>query len=472
MSRKASGHRGPTSHLWGGRFSEALADIALRFSRSILVDGRLYVHDIKGSLAHVEMLARQGIVSRKDARAIARGLKEILREIERGEVLFDPSAEDIHMAIEGLLIEKIGTAGGRLHTARSRNDQVALDERLWLRQTIDQLVARVHALQEALVDQAERHADTIMPGYTHMQRAQPVLLGHHLLAYVAMLDRDRERLVDCRRRANLSPLGSAALAGTSFPIDRRAVASELGFDGIVENSIDGVSDRDTLIEFVSACSITMMHLSRLAEELVLWSTTEFGFVEIADTYTTGSSIMPQKKNPDMAELVRGKTGRVYGALVSLLTMMKGLPLAYNRDMQEDKEPAFDAADTLDGSLAVMAGMLSGTTFRADRMRNAAAGGYATATEIADYLVRKGLPFRNAHEVAGAVVAHCVERNLLLSDLDLPTLRDFSPHFSSDITLYLRPETSIQRRRSAGGASLKEVRRQIRRWRKMLCSSLS
>lgn len=446
---------------------ESLAEIALRFSQSIDIDGRLFREDVAGSIAHVTMLAKRGIISTKEARAIARGLKEIRQEIERGQVEFDPAAEDIHMAIEGRLIAKLGPTGGRLHTARSRNDQIALDERLWLRGTIDRLSERIRALQRALVDQAERHAATLMPGYTHLQRAQPVLLGHHLLAYVSMLDRDRERLQDCRRRANRSPLGSAALAGTSFPIDRAEVARELGFDGIVENSIDGVGDRDFLIEFVSSVAIATIHLSRLSEELVIWSTTEFNFVELSDSYTTGSSIMPQKKNPDMAELVRGKSGRVYGDLMALLTIMKGLPLAYNRDMQEDKEPAFDAADTLDGSLAIMEGMIAGARFNAERMATAAAGGFSTATEIADYLVRNGLPFRKAHEVAGRIVTHCVERQCELFDLDLSTLRTFSPLFQSDIAPYLHPETSVVKRTSAGSASYREVKLQIRRWRKRL-----
>lgn len=451
---------------WSGRFTESLADIALRFSQSIDMDGRLFREDVAGSIAHVTMLAKQGIISTKEGRAIVRVLKEIREEMEKGEVAFDPNAEDIHMAIEGRLIAKLGPTGGCLHTARSRNDQIALDERLWLRGAINRLTERIRSLQKILVDQAERHARTLMPGYTHMQRAQPVLLGHHLLAYVCMFERDRERLVDCRRRANRSPLGSAALAGTSFPIDRAGVARELGFDGIVENSIDGVSDRDYLIEFASAVAIAMTHLSRLAEELVIWSTVEFGFVELSDSYTTGSSIMPQKKNPDMAELVRGKSGRVYGDLISLLTMMKGLPLAYNRDMQEDKEPAFDAADTLDGSLAIMAGMIAGARFNVERMA-AASGGFSTATEIADYLVRKGLPFRNAHEVAGRIVAHCIDRKCELFDLDLSTLQRFSPRFESDIAPYLRPETSVSRRTSAGSASHRSVTLQIRRWRRRL-----
>jgi len=457
----------PVQQLWGARFTESLAEIALRFSQSIDVDSRLFREDIAGSIAHVTMLARVGVIPVRDAKRIAKGLKEIEREIVQGTAAFDPSAEDIHMAIERRLIEKLGASGGMLHTARSRNDQVALDERLWIRTAVEGMISRLRSLQRVLVEQAELHATSVIPGYTHLQRAQPILLGHHLLAYVSMLDRDVCRFADCGRRANFSPLGSAALAGTSHPIDRRGVARELGFAGIEENSIDAVSDRDALIEFVSACSIAMMHLSRLAEELVLWSTTEFGFVEISDAYSTGSSIMPQKKNPDMAELVRGRTGRVYGDLMALLTMMKGLPLAYNRDMQEDKEPVFDAADTLQSSLAVMTGMLASAHFRSDRMAHAASGGFSTATEVADYLVRKGLPFRSAHEVAGTIVAHCVTVGCELADLDVATLASFSNLIGPDIVPYLAAETSIAKRTSAGGASYREVMRQIRRWRKVI-----
>lgn len=460
----------PNEQLWGGRFRESLAGIALRFSRSIDVDRHLFREDIAGSLAHVAMLADKEIIPRRDARAIARALKEIRSEIERGEFTFDNGAEDVHLSIEKRLIEKIGPAGGRLHTARSRNDQVALDERLYLREAITNICELTRGLQRSLLTQAEKHTATLMPGYTHLQRAQPILLAHHLLAYVAMLERDYERMSDCSRRLNRSPLGAAALAGTSFPIDRMAVAKELGFDGVVENSIDAVSDRDYIIEFTAAASIAMMHLSRLAEEIVLWSTAEFGFIEISDAYATGSSIMPQKKNPDMAELVRGKTGRVYGDLIALLTMMKGLPLAYNRDMQEDKEPLFDAVRTLADSLSVMTGMMQEARFNAERTAHEASGGYSTATEMADYLVRKGLPFRDAHHIVGAVVGHCVATECGLEDIDIETLRSFSPSFDPDIYDYLIPERSVRQKRSRGSTSPSEVARQIRIWKKRIVAA--
>lgn len=452
------------SQPWGGRFREGLAEAAFRFSASLDVDGRLFREDIAGSIAHAQMLADCGIISAEDGEAITNGLIALRADIEAGRVEFPADAEDIHMAVEKLLIERIGPAGGRLHTARSRNDQVALDIRLYLRRRADELVESIRQLQRALLRQAELHAETVMPGYTHLQRAQPVLLGHHLLAYLQMLERDRTRLLDCQRRADTSPLGAAALAGTSFPIDRHAVAANLGFAGIVENSMDAVSTRDHVMEFVAACSIGMCNLSRLAEEVILWATTEFHFIEIGDAFSTGSSIMPQKKNPDMAELVRGKTGQAYGALISLLTTMKGLPLSYNRDMQEDKRPMFQAADTWDNSLSIMAGMLDNSTFNASVMQAAAAGGFSTATEIADYLVRCGTPFRDAHGVAGAIVGYCVQRGLSLVELDLPTLQTFSPAFASDIFDHLDPNLAVQQRRSAGGASPQEVARQVAWWK--------
>lgn len=452
---------------WGGRFREELAEIAFRFSASIDIDQRLSRQDIAGSIAHAQMLSDCGIITAEDGAAIKQGLIELAADLESGRVALPADAEDIHMAVEKLLIERIGPAGGRLHTARSRNDQVALDMRLYLRQTIEHLVGNIRQLQRSLLRQAGLHAGTVMPGYTHLQRAQPVLLGHHLLAYVQMLERDRSRLLDCQRRADASPLGAAALAGTSFPIDRHAVAANLGFAGIVENSMDAVSARDHLLEFVAACSIGMSTLSRLAEEVVLWATAEFRFIEIGDAFSTGSSIMPQKKNPDMAELVRGKTGRVFGALIALLTTVKGLPLSYNRDMQEDKLPVFDSADTWGDSLAVMAGMLDNSTFNASAMQEAAGGGFSTATELADYLVRHGLPFRDAHGVAGAVVGYCAQRNLQLHDLDVATLQTFSPRFSDDILPYLDPATAIAQRRSSGSASPQEVARQLEWWGKNL-----
>ncbi|MBC8144665.1 MAG: argininosuccinate lyase [bacterium] len=453
-----------SNHLWAGRFTASLDDAALAFSRSIDLDGKLYREDIAGSIAHAEMLGSCGVLDGDDVSAIVAGLQEIEREITDGSFAFDGTDEDVHMAIERRLTEKIGAAGGRLHTARSRNDQVALDERLYVRAAIDLIVVAIAELQYAFVDKASMHSDVVMPGYTHMQRAQPVLLAHHLLAYVAMLERDRERMLDARKRVNRSPLGAAALAGTSFPIDREAVANALGFDGIVENSLDAVSDRDYLIELASAASIAMMHLSRLGEELVLWSSVEFGFVEMADAFATGSSIMPQKKNPDMAELVRGKAGRVFGSLVNLLTMMKGLPLAYNRDMQEDKGPMFDVVDTLVSSLAVCTGMIATCAFNRERMAAEAEGGFSTATELADYLVRRGVPFRDAHAVAGNIVRGCIDRGITLADLSIDDLRQYSAAFNDDVREVLTAATSIAVKKSSGSTSPSEVDRQIATWR--------
>jgi argininosuccinate lyase len=454
----------PTPHLWSGRFDEALDATAFAFSRSIELDGRMYRQDIAGSIAHAQMLAACGVLSSDDVDAIVAGLKEIEEEIASGAFGFEGEDEDIHMAIERRLTEKIGPAGGRLHTARSRNDQVATDERLYVRESIDAIVAAIVELQRAFVAKADEYRDVVMPGYTHMQRAQPVLLAHHLLAYVAMLDRDRERMLDARRRLNRSPLGAAALAGTSFPIDRAITADALGFDGIVENSIDAVSDRDYLIELAAAASIVMMHLSRLGEELVLWSTVEFGFVTMSDAFATGSSIMPQKKNPDMAELVRGKAGRVFGSLVSLLTTMKGLPLAYNRDMQEDKLPMLDVIETAIGSLAVCTGMIATCTFDRERMNAEADGGFSTATELADYLVRNGVPFREAHAVAGSIVRGCIERGVTLGDLSLDELRQYSAAFGDDVRDVLVSATSIAQKRSSGSTSPDSVAAQIAFWR--------
>ena len=406
--------------LWGGRFKEPLADAALDFSTSIDVDQHLYKEDIAGSIAHVEMLSACKILKASEARRIRTALRQIEKEIATGRFDLSRGFEDIHMAIEQRLIQKLGPLGGKLHTARSRNDQVALDERLFLRTAIREVAKLLTNLQRVLLYKSEKYFDAAMPGYTHVQRAQPVLLSHHLLAYVNMLERDYDRLMDCRKRANRSPLGAAAFAGSTFPIDRAMVARKLHFEGIVENSIDAVSDRDHLIEFVAACATTMMHLSRFAEELVYWSSKEFGFAHTSDAYTTGSSIMPQKKNPDMAELVRGKTGRVYGALVSLLTQMKGLPLAYNRDMQEDKVPLFDVYKTTRECLFIMSQILVHTTFDKEHMAEQLRTDYLTATDMADYLVRKGLPFRQAHEVTGRVVAHCISHRMFFGNLDLET----------------------------------------------------
>ena len=421
------------------------------------------------------MLARQGIIGITDARRILAALREIARELESARFPLEAkrrtrsrmAADDIHMAIEQRLGQKLGARAGVIHTARSRNDQIALDERLYLRRVITETVTALRSLQRALLGVARKHEGVIMPGYTHLQRAQPVLLAHHLLAYVEMLQRDCERCEGMLPRVLRSPLGAAALAGTSFPIDREQVAKLLGLDGIVENSIDAVSDRDALIEFVAACAIIMMHLSRLGEELVLWSSQEWRFVVIGDAFTTGSSIMPQKKNPDMAELVRGKTGRVYGDLITLLTVMKGLPLAYNRDMQEDKEPLFDAADTVLSSLRIMAKMMKTVTFRRDRFEHELTGDPLLATEIADYLVRRGMPFRTAHGITGAIVRSCDEAGQPLSALTLKDFRCFAKEFDSGVLALLKPRTSIAAKRSAGSTAPKQVRAALRRWERRL-----
>jgi argininosuccinate lyase len=451
--------------LWDSRFKKPLADSALRFSSSIDLDKRLFKEDVRGSLAHVEMLVAKRILTKDERRRIAQALKEIQKEIERGKLDLSWQREDIHLAIEARLIEKLGPLGGKLHTGRSRNDQVALDERLYLRSATDTILKALKLLQRALLKQAEKNRDVLMPGYTHLQRAQPILLAHYLLAYVSMFERDHERFVNCRNRMNRSPLGAAALAGTSFPIDREQVARRLGFDGIIENSIDAVSDRDYLIEFISCCAIAMMHLSRLAEEIVLWSSQEWSFAEIDDAFTTGSSIMPQKKNPDVAELVRGKTGRVYGALVNALTVMKGLPLTYNRDMQEDKLPMFDAADTVRDSLQIFAEMLSKTKFDKKRFEEELKHDFSTATEIAEYLVRKGIPFREAHKVTGKIVRACLDRGVSLADLPLSEYRKHSSAFQSDIFTLLDPHLSVQRKKSSGSTSPEDVEEQIKGWKR-------
>lgn len=453
--------------LWSGRFKQPLSDIALNFSSSIDLDRRLYQEDIAGSIAHVEMLAACRILTAAEARRIRTGLKTIQKEIESGKFQLSGAFEDVHMAIEQRLIQKIGPLGGKLHTGRSRNDQVALDERLYLRTAAKELSRLLTQLQRVLLYKAEKYFGVLMPGYTHTQRAQPVMLSHHLLAYSSMLERDYERLQDCSRRMNKSPLGAAALAGTSFPIDRAKVAKKLRFDGVVENSIDAVSDRDYLVEFVSACSMIQMHLSRLAEELVLWSTKEFGFIQISDAYSTGSSIMPQKKNPDMAELVRGKAGRVYGDLINLLTTMKALPLAYNRDMQEDKFPMFDAVDTTRQCLFVMAHMLVHTDIRKEHLEEELRSDFTTATEVADYLVRKGLPFREAHEITGKLVSYCIDHRMYFGNLDLETLHTFSKLFDEDVFDFILPHKSVEQKKSAGSTSPHEVKKQIVHWSRVL-----
>ncbi len=448
--------------LWAGRFREKTAKSVESFTESISFDRRLWRYDIEGSIAHAMMLGKQGIITKKDLETIIKGLKEIASEIESGRFRFRDDLEDIHMNIEYALTERIGDSGKRLHTARSRNDQIALDMRLYMRAEIREILSMIRSLQIALLDSAEANINVIMPGYTHMQRAQPVLLSHHLLAYIHMLNRDYDRLRDCLKRVNILPLGSCAMAGTSLPIDREYVASILGFDGIAENSIDAVSDRDIVIEFLSNTSILMMHLSRFAEELVLWSTEEFGFITISDAFTTGSSIMPQKKNPDVAELIRGKTGRVYGDLLSLLTTMKGLPLSYNRDLQEDKEPLFDAIDTVKATLGVLREMIPAISFNQDRMYQSASRGYTTATDIAEYLVKKGIPFRQAHEITGRIVLYCLKREKDLNELDIKEFKEFSDLIDNDIYSVLTPEGSIRNKLSYGSTSRKEVMRQIRK----------
>ncbi len=453
--------------LWGGRFKQSTNRLVEDFSASIDFDWRLYREDIAGSIAHCKMLGQCGILTEDEVEKIVDGLIEIQREIERGDFEFDPTLEDIHMAIEQRLIEKIGDVGGKLHTARSRNDQVALDLRLYLRNTIKWYLKLLHSLRTSIVNLAEKYADTIMPGFTHLQHAQPIVLGHHLMAYYEMFTRDSERLKDCLKRVNVMPLGSAALAGTTFPIDRNLTAKYLDFPEISRNSIDAVSDRDFAIEFLSAASIIMLHLSRLSEELVLWNSIEFGFVAISDAFCTGSSIMPQKKNPDVPELIRGKTGRVYGALTSLLTMMKGLPLAYNRDLQEDKEPLFDAIDAVAACVEIMARLLSELTFDETRLREEAEKGFITATDLADYLVRKNIPFRRAHRITGEIVQYCIKHNKRLEALQLDELREFSGTISKDIYDYIKIDTSVNKRTSYGGTAPGLVKEAIREAKNVL-----
>ncbi|HTK81156.1 MAG TPA: argininosuccinate lyase [Bacteroidota bacterium] len=461
---------------WKGRFRERLHPEALRFSSSLDVDKRLFGEDIEGSIAHVSMLAKQKILSSFEAKKIRNALRSVGNEIKKGKLKLDGFgtngrfvAEDIHMAIENRLTQKVGAIGGKLHTARSRNDQVALDVRLYLRKEITGIVSSIRKLQKTFLSKADRQGYIVMPGYTHLQQAQPVLLAHHFLAYVEMLQRDAERFSDCLRRVQKSPLGAGALAGTPFPIDRNYTAKALGFEGIVENSIDAVADRDVHIEFLSASAITMMHLSRFAEELVLWSSSEWHFAEIGDAFTTGSSIMPQKKNPDMAELIRGKTGRVYGNLVALLTIMKGLPLAYNRDMQEDKEPLFDSSATLAGCLQICALMLQSVKFNKQRFTNDRQSDLLLATELADYLVRKGMPFRKAHAVVGEIVNVCVRKKVSFKELSLKEYQRHSELFTRDIWKILDLRASLQNKKSAGSTSPKEVAAALRRWKKSLRS---
>ncbi len=467
VARKKAKSKPAPPKLWGGRFSERTDRRVEAFTESVSFDRRLAACDIRGSIAHAEMLGEKGIVKKGDSRKIVSGLRAILREVEAGKFRFSPALEDVHMNVEAALTKRIGPAGGRLHTARSRNDQVATAVRLWLREEIDHLQTGLRELRMALAGQAERSADIVMPGYTHLQRAQPVSFAHHLLAYSQMFRRDGERLADARKRVNILPLGAGALAGTGHPIDRRLVARKLGFDGVAENSMDAVSDRDFAIEFTAAVSIAMMHLSRLGEEIVLWASGEFGFIEVPDAFSTGSSLMPQKKNPDVAEIVRGKSGRVYGDLMALLTLMKGLPLTYNRDMQEDKEPLFDAADTLAASLEVMAPLIAAMRPRKARMAEAAEGGYMTATDLADEMVLRGIPFREAHEAAGRAVHLAAERGIPLADLTAADLKKADKRLKSADLRATDRGRSLASRRSEGGASRGSVQRQIKLEKKRL-----
>ena len=455
--------------LWGGRFRKETDSLVNDFNSSIQFDCRMYREDIQGSLAHAKMLAEQGIISQEDLKQIRQGLESILADVEAGKIEFTAENEDIHMNVEALLTERIGEAGKRLHTARSRNDQVAVDLRLYLRREIDEIIGQILDLQQAILEQAERHQNTVMPGYTHLQRAQPISFAQHLLAYGEQLRRDVERLVDCRKRMNVCPLGSGALAGTTYPIDRWATARELGFDRPCSNSLDGVSDRDYALELMSGLSILMMHLSRFSEEVILWCSWEFKFIELDDAYSTGSSIMPQKKNPDVAELVRGKTGRVYGDLMGLLTTMKGLPLAYNKDMQEDKEPVFDAVDTVKMCLPVFTGMLSTMRVLPKNMRRAAGGGFINATDCADYLTKKGMPFRDAYTTVGNLVYYCGQQGKLLEELSLEELQKISPLFGEDVYEALRLETCMGQRSSYGGPAVEETTRQIQELRTFIAA---
>jgi len=456
-----------TKKPWAGRFKEATAESVERFTESISFDRRLWPYDIEGSIAHAKMLSKCKIISPSEAKKIISALKEIAKEIESAVFVFDPSLEDIHMNIEACLIKKIGPLGGKLHTARSRNDQIALDLRLYLREEIKNILSLIRKLRRCLLDIAQKNIDIIMPGYTHLQKAQPVLLSHHLLAYVEMLGRDSERLTDTLKRVNILPLGSCALAGTGLGTDRKYIAKILGFDSVTQNSMDAVSDRDFVIEFLSASAMIMMHLSRLSEEIVLWSTEEFSFIEIPDSFATGSSIMPQKKNPDVAELIRGKTGRIYGGLISVLTLMKGLPLTYNRDMQEDKPPLFDSVDTLKASLGVLIEMMPKIKFNKKRLRDSSLGSYTTATDMAEYLVKRGLPFRDAHEVVGRIVLYAIKNQKRLDEISTEELKEFSSLFEKDIYRHLTPEGSVMAKTSEGGTSPKEVGKQIERLKKTL-----
>ena len=453
--------------MWAGRTDGMTEKIADDFNSSIQFDSRMYRQDITGSMAHAAMLAAQGIITQRDADQLIAGLEEILNDLDSGKLAIDLECEDIHMFVEQVLTNRIGDVGKKLHTARSRNDQVALDIRMYLRDEIDEISALTLDLIEAVTNQAETYADTIMPGYTHLQRAQPITFGHHLMAYAMMLLRDLDRLADTRKRMNLSPIGCCALAGTTYETDRHFEAKRLGFDGICRNSLDGVSDRDFCLELMSTIATLMMHLSRFSEEIILWSSWEFKFVELSDAYTTGSSIMPQKKNPDMAELVRGKTGRVYGDLMALLTTLKGLPLAYNKDMQEDKEAVFDAVDTVKMCLQVFTGMIATLKANPENMKRAAQKGFINATDLADYLVKKGMPFRSAYKISGSLVAECIRNNTVLEELPLERYKELSDLFDNDLYEAIDLKTCVEKRISEGGTSVASVLAQIKYVRETL-----
>ena len=446
--------------MWAGRTDGTTEKLADDFNSSIHFDSRMYKQDITGSMAHAAMLAAQGIITAQDADELIAGLEQILADITSGALPIDMECEDIHMFVEQVLTQRLGDVGKKLHTARSRNDQVALDIRLYLREQIENILTYTRQLIEAITDKAEQYKDAIMPGYTHLQRAQPITFGHHLMAYAMMLLRDVDRLTDCNRRMNQSPIGCCALAGTTYETDRYFEAEKLGFDGICMNSLDGVSDRDFCVELISDIAILMMHMSRFSEEIILWSSWEFKFVELSDAYTTGSSIMPQKKNPDMAELVRGKTGRVFGDLMALLTTLKGLPLAYNKDMQEDKESVFDAVDTVKMCLQVFTGMVATMKANTQNMKRAAQTGFINATDLADYLVKKGLPFRSAYKISGQLVALCIQKNTVLEELPLDTYKEYSELFDTDLYEDIDLVTCVEKRISEGGTSVASVKAQI------------
>lgn len=453
--------------LWGGRFQKTTDRLVEDFHSSISFDQRLYKQDIRGSIAHATMLGKVGVITEEEAAQIVTGLKQVLEEIEQGKVEFDIAAEDIHMNVEQLLTAKIGAVGKKLHTARSRNDQVAVDVRMYLKDEINEIQVLLRELVETLLDLAEQHTLTVMPGYTHLQRAQPITLAHHLVAYTQMFMRDRERLADCYKRTDVLPLGSGALAGTTFPLDRAYTAELLGFAQVSDNSLDAVSDRDFAVEFCAAASLIMMHLSRFCEEVILWASGEFAFIDLDDAYSTGSSIMPQKKNPDVAELIRGKTGRVYGHLMGLLTMLKGLPMAYNKDMQEDKEALFAAIDTVKGCLLVFRPMIATMSIRKENMAKAARGGFTNATDVADYLAKKGVPFREAHEIVGKAVFYCLQQGKALEELTMAEYQELSPVFDQDVYAAIGVEYCAAARKVQGGPAPEAVKQAIARTRERL-----